>query len=122
MIDIAPLHSADVMGLSNTIATIPGIVGNTVTGYILDLTNSWLAVFGGFFAFWFLWFISILSYVIVTAVVYVVGGVLFCFLADDQPVQMTAIMVESQKRFVYQYLQIFRITPLNIDNFSLLPS
>ncbi len=33
------------MGLSNTAATIPGIVGVYVSGLILNATNSWTLVF-----------------------------------------------------------------------------
>mmetsp|Transcript_68182 Transcript_68182/g.160361 ORF Transcript_68182/g.160361 Transcript_68182/m.160361 type:complete len:171 (+) Transcript_68182:412-924(+) len=36
IIDIAPHHAGAVLGISNTIATIPGVVGNIVTGALLD--------------------------------------------------------------------------------------
>ncbi|RLN60206.1 hypothetical protein BBJ28_00003715 [Nothophytophthora sp. Chile5] len=45
MIDVAPNHAAHVMGVSNTFGTIPGIVGNIVTGAILEATGSWDLVF-----------------------------------------------------------------------------
>jgi ACS family sodium-dependent inorganic phosphate cotransporter len=45
-LDIAPRHSGTLMGISNTIATIPGIVGITLSGAILDATGSWALVFG----------------------------------------------------------------------------
>ena len=43
--DIAPNHAGKLMGITNTFATIPGIIGVTVSGYILDVTGSWAIVF-----------------------------------------------------------------------------
>jgi ACS family sodium-dependent inorganic phosphate cotransporter len=45
-VDIAPRHAGTVMGLSNTFATIPGIVGVYVSGLILERTGSWAMLFG----------------------------------------------------------------------------
>ena len=45
MIDVAPNHAAHIMGVSNTFGTIPGIIGNLVTGAILQATGSWDLVF-----------------------------------------------------------------------------
>jgi ACS family sodium-dependent inorganic phosphate cotransporter len=44
-VDIAPRHAGTIMGLSNTFATIPGIVGVYVSGLILASTHSWALVF-----------------------------------------------------------------------------
>ena len=44
-LDIAPRHAGVVMGLSNTAATIPGIVGVYASGLILQWTHSWTLVF-----------------------------------------------------------------------------
>jgi MFS transporter, ACS family, solute carrier family 17 (sodium-dependent inorganic phosphate cotransporter), other len=44
-IDVAPRHSALVNGFTNTIATIPGIVGVAVTGWLLDATGTYSAAF-----------------------------------------------------------------------------
>jgi cyanate permease len=33
------------MGITNTFAAIPGLVGGILTGIILDVTNSWDMVF-----------------------------------------------------------------------------
>jgi predicted MFS family arabinose efflux permease len=44
-LDLAPRHAGVLMGLSNTAATIPGIVGVTVSGFILQQTGSWALVF-----------------------------------------------------------------------------
>jgi len=45
-LDIGPRYAGALMGLSNTAGTLPGIVGVTVTGYILEATGSWALVFG----------------------------------------------------------------------------
>jgi len=44
-LDLAPRHSALVFGFSNTLATIPGVVGVAVTGWLLDLTGTYSAAF-----------------------------------------------------------------------------
>jgi ACS family sodium-dependent inorganic phosphate cotransporter len=44
-LDIAPRYAGVLMGLSNTAATIPGIVGVYVSGLILAATGSWTLVF-----------------------------------------------------------------------------
>jgi ACS family sodium-dependent inorganic phosphate cotransporter len=44
-LDIAPRQAGVVMGLSNTAATIPGIIGVTISGFILESTGSWALVF-----------------------------------------------------------------------------
>ncbi len=44
-IDIAPRHSGRLMGITNTVATIPGILGVMVSGFILESTGSWALVF-----------------------------------------------------------------------------
>ena len=43
--DIAPDHAGTLMGITNTAASMPGIVGVWVTGWILDTTGSWDLVF-----------------------------------------------------------------------------
>jgi hypothetical protein len=44
-VDIAPKHAGTIMGLSNTFATIPGIVGVYASGLTLSWTDSWAIVF-----------------------------------------------------------------------------
>jgi ACS family sodium-dependent inorganic phosphate cotransporter len=44
-IDIAPRYAGILMGLSNTFATLPGIIGVAATGFILEATGSFAAVF-----------------------------------------------------------------------------
>ncbi|MEM9621183.1 MAG: ACS family MFS transporter [Pseudomonadota bacterium] len=43
--DIAPNQAGRLMGITNTFATIPGIIGVTVSGFILQSTGSWALVF-----------------------------------------------------------------------------
>jgi sugar phosphate permease len=65
MIDVGPEYAGEIMGMSNTIATVPGILGNLITGYILKQTQSWNTVFN------------------VAALVSIFGGVVFaCFSTD----------------------------------------
>jgi ACS family sodium-dependent inorganic phosphate cotransporter len=45
-LDIGPRYAGALMGLSNTAGTLPGIIGVTVTGYILEATGSWALVLG----------------------------------------------------------------------------
>ncbi len=44
-LDIAPRGAGMIMGLSNTAATIPGIIGVYISGLILEATGSWALVF-----------------------------------------------------------------------------
>jgi ACS family sodium-dependent inorganic phosphate cotransporter len=44
-LDIAPRHSAVMVGFSNTIGQIPGIVGVAVTGWLIDMTRTYSAAF-----------------------------------------------------------------------------
>ena len=44
-LDIAPRGAGMIMGLSNTAATIPGIIGVYISGVILESTGSWALVF-----------------------------------------------------------------------------
>ena len=43
--DIGPKHTGSLMGITNTIATIPGIMGVAITGVLVDLTGSFDSVF-----------------------------------------------------------------------------
>ncbi|MBI1808566.1 MAG: ACS family MFS transporter [Gemmatimonadetes bacterium] len=57
--DIAPRHASVIWGISNTFATIPGIVGVAVTGWLVQRTGGYTAPF------------------VVTASIAIVGGVVF---------------------------------------------
>jgi ACS family sodium-dependent inorganic phosphate cotransporter len=54
-LDIGPRYAGILMGISNTAATVPGIIGVAVTGLILGITGSFAPIF------------------YITAVVYLVG-------------------------------------------------
>jgi ACS family sodium-dependent inorganic phosphate cotransporter len=43
--DIAPRHAEVIYGISNTVATVPGIVGVVVTGWLVDRTGSFAVPF-----------------------------------------------------------------------------
>jgi MFS transporter, ACS family, solute carrier family 17 (sodium-dependent inorganic phosphate cotransporter), other len=44
-LDIAPRYAGILMGLSNTFAQLPGIVGVALTGFIVNMTHSFAGVF-----------------------------------------------------------------------------
>ncbi len=44
-LDIAPKHAGVIFGISNTTASVPGIVGVALTGYLVDLTGSFASAF-----------------------------------------------------------------------------
>eukprot|EP00262_Sarcandra_glabra_P001938 TRINITY_DN1211_c1_g2_i1.p1 TRINITY_DN1211_c1_g2~~TRINITY_DN1211_c1_g2_i1.p1 ORF type:complete len:196 (-),score=15.54 TRINITY_DN1211_c1_g2_i1:77-664(-) len=39
--DISPEYASILLGITNTVGAIPGIVGVALTGYLLDSTHSW---------------------------------------------------------------------------------
>jgi ACS family sodium-dependent inorganic phosphate cotransporter len=45
LVDLAPRHGALLIGFSNTIATLPGIIGVSVTGWLVDVTGTYAAPF-----------------------------------------------------------------------------
>eukprot|EP00095_Tigriopus_kingsejongensis_P003697 maker-scaffold1581_size34907-snap-gene-0.7 protein:Tk03697 transcript:maker-scaffold1581_size34907-snap-gene-0.7-mRNA-1 annotation:"vesicular glutamate transporter -like" len=67
-LDIAPQYAAILMGISNTIGTIPGIISPVITGYIVKegTAQEWQYVF------------------LIVAVVYMVGAVAYGFLASGE--------------------------------------
>jgi MFS transporter, ACS family, solute carrier family 17 (sodium-dependent inorganic phosphate cotransporter), other len=67
LLDVAPRHSAVIYGFSNTFATIPGIVGVAVTGWLVDVTGTYAAAF------------------MLTAAVSVAGALVFALLFDARP-------------------------------------
>jgi len=44
-LDISPQHAGVIFGISNTVASIPGIVGVALTGYLVDLSGSFASAF-----------------------------------------------------------------------------
>jgi ACS family sodium-dependent inorganic phosphate cotransporter len=67
LIDLAPRHSALLIGFSNTIATLPGIVGVSVTGWLVDVTGTYAAPFA------------------LTAAVSALGAIAFATLFSSRP-------------------------------------
>jgi predicted MFS family arabinose efflux permease len=63
-LDVAPRYAGVLMGISNTAATIPGIVGVAATGFIVQATNSFAAVF------------------YLTAIIYAIGGAFYVAMAS----------------------------------------
>lgn len=39
--DISPRYAAALLGISNTAGALPGVLGVTAAGYLLDVTGSW---------------------------------------------------------------------------------
>ena len=44
-LDLSPRHAPVLIGLSNTVATIPGIAGVAITGWLVDVTHAYSAAF-----------------------------------------------------------------------------
>ncbi|MEP7085980.1 MAG: MFS transporter, partial [Gemmatimonadota bacterium] len=68
MIDVAPRRSALLVGLSNSIGTIPGIIGVAVTGWLVDVSGTYAAAFA------------------LAAAVSLAGAIAFGLFFDAQPV------------------------------------
>ncbi|MGB8326623.1 MAG: MFS transporter [Steroidobacteraceae bacterium] len=68
ILDVAPRHSALLTGVSNTIGTIPGIVGVALTGWLVDVTGTYAAAF------------------MLTAAVSAAGALVFGLLFSSRPV------------------------------------
>ncbi|GFH26404.1 MFS domain-containing protein [Haematococcus lacustris] len=44
--DLSPKYAGTLLGITNTAGALPGVLGVTAAGYLLDTTNSWaLALF-----------------------------------------------------------------------------
>ncbi len=67
-IDLAPRHSAAIMGVSNTFATVPGVVGVSLTGWIVQTTGTFQAAF------------------VLTAVLCVIGAIVYVLYASGDPI------------------------------------
>jgi ACS family sodium-dependent inorganic phosphate cotransporter len=67
-LDVAPRHGAVLFGFGNTFATIPGIVGVAVTGWLVDVTGTYTAAFA------------------LTAIVSAAGALIFGHLFDARPI------------------------------------
>ena len=67
-LDVAPRGCAVLWGFGNSFATIPGIVGVAVTGWLVDITGTYSAAF------------------VLTAIVSAAGALAFGLLADARPI------------------------------------
>ena len=67
-LDVAPRHGAVLFGFGNTFATIPGIVGVAVTGWLVDVTGTYSAAF------------------VLTAAVSAAGALIFGLLFNARPI------------------------------------
>jgi len=67
-LDVAPRHGAVLFAFGNTFASVPGVVGVAVTGWLLDVTGSYLAAF------------------VLTAIVSAAGALTFALLVDARPI------------------------------------
>jgi len=66
-LDLAPRYAAVLSGFSNSIATLPGIVGVAVTGWLVDVTGTYAAPF------------------VLTAVVSFIGALVYLLWFDARP-------------------------------------
>lgn len=67
IVDVAPRHSALLGAVSNSFATIPGIIGVAIVGWLIDLTGTYSAAFA------------------LTAIVSLLGALTFGLLFDARP-------------------------------------
>ena len=64
--DIGPSTTGTLVGIASTFGMIAGVVGNAVSGYVLEITNSWTLVFH------------------IAASLIVIGGLVYLVFASDQ--------------------------------------
>eukprot|EP01130_Rhizamoeba_saxonica_P003154 TRINITY_DN1356_c0_g1_i3.p1 TRINITY_DN1356_c0_g1~~TRINITY_DN1356_c0_g1_i3.p1 ORF type:complete len:345 (-),score=26.30 TRINITY_DN1356_c0_g1_i3:68-1102(-) len=67
-LDLSPKYTGIIWGISNTVSTVPGIVGVYLTGRLLDYTGSFSPVF------------------LLTACINIVGTIIWLFFAEATPV------------------------------------
>jgi ACS family sodium-dependent inorganic phosphate cotransporter len=77
-LDIAPRHSAVLVGISNTIATIPGIAGVAITGWLIDTTGTYSSAF------------------LLTAAVSVGGAMFYLLFGSARPIDGLEIAARDQ--------------------------
>lgn len=64
--DIGPSTTGTLVGIASTFGMIAGVIGNAVSGYVLDITNSWTLIFH------------------IAAGLIVIGGVIYLIFASDE--------------------------------------
>lgn len=67
-IDLAPRHAGLIMGVSNTFATVPGIVGVSISGWLFDVTGTFSAAF------------------LLTAAISAAGAIIYLIFASAKPI------------------------------------
>lgn len=65
-LDVAPRYAGILMGLSNTFATLPGIIGVAATGFILEATGSFAGAF------------------YLTVAIYLIGGICYLLMGSGE--------------------------------------
>ncbi|XP_063934563.1 uncharacterized protein LOC135146329 isoform X1 [Zophobas morio] len=88
MIDVAPNNPEFVMGISNMVATIPGILGNNIVGVLMGKKNSWGIAFG------------------ITSGMYVVGGIIYLIFSGAEPLDREEASENKLKDDVYMESQM----------------
>jgi len=78
-LDIAPGHSAVLVGISNTIATIPGIAGVAITGWLIDTSGTYASAF------------------LLTAAVCVGGALFYLLCGSARPIDLTEIASHDER-------------------------
>jgi len=78
-LDIAPRHSAVLVGISNTIATIPGIAGVAITGWLIDTTGTYASAF------------------IMTASLCIVGALFYFVFGRAEPLDFGEVAADGQR-------------------------
>ena len=64
--DIGPNTTGTLVGIASTFGMIAGVVGNAISGYLLDVTNSWTLIFH------------------IAATLIVIGGLIYLLFASDE--------------------------------------
>jgi ACS family sodium-dependent inorganic phosphate cotransporter len=79
IVDIGGVRSGLVMGVSNTFGIMPGIIGNVITGQILEASNDWGLVF------------------LIASLTLICGGLIFQFFSSDQCIFKDSIGEEQEQ-------------------------
>jgi len=80
-LDLSTKHSGVLYSISNTTSTIPGIIGVSITGYILDHSNhNWSIVF------------------LLAAVIFIIAGILFLIFGKGEQIDFDSTTEEKSLR------------------------
>ena len=83
-LDIAPQYAAILMGVSNTLGTIPGIISPSITGYLTEdkSIGAWQHVF------------------IITAFIYAIGAIFYGIFASGDRQEWSKIDKDNEEELV----------------------